>query len=78
MGHTNQRTLTVGRAAVRWFIFLAFFHLLPVPWFMVVVAGPAAAGFLFAIGVAGLFVTDFDSLPMAVMFFSKTLYSLWT
>ena len=75
MDHTNQRTLTAGRAAVHWFIFLVFFHLLPVPWFMVVVAGLAPASFLFAIGVAGLFVTDFDSLPMAVMFLAAALIS---
>jgi TPR repeat protein len=75
MDHTNQRTLTAGRAAVRWFIFLVFFHLLPVPWFMVVVAGLAPASFLFAIGVAGLFATDFDSLPMAVMFLAAALIS---
>ncbi len=75
MDHTNQRTLTAGRAAVRWFIFLVFFHLLPVPWFMVMVAGLAPASFLFAIGVAGLFVTDFDSLPMTVMFLTPALIS---
>jgi TPR repeat protein len=75
MDHANQRTLTAGRAAVRWFIFLVFFHLLPVPWFMVVAAGLAPASFLFAIGVAGLFVTDFDSLPMAVMFLAPALIS---
>jgi hypothetical protein len=75
MGHTNQRTLPAGRAAVRWFLFLVFFHLLPVPWFMVVVAGLAPASFLFAIGVTGLFVTDFDSLPMAVMFLTPALIS---
>ncbi len=75
MDHTNQRTLTAGRAAVRWFIFLVFFHLLPVPWFMVVVAALAPASFLFAIGVAGLFNSDFDSLPMAVMFLAAALIS---
>jgi hypothetical protein len=75
MGHTNQRTLPAGRAAVRWFLFLVFFHLLPVPWFMVVVVGLAPASFLFAIGVAGFFVTDFDSLPMAVMFLAAALIS---
>jgi accessory gene regulator protein AgrB len=75
MGHTTQRTLPAGRAAVRWFLFLVFFHLLPAPWFMVVVAGLAPASFLFAIGVAGFFVTDFDSLPMAVMFLAAGLIS---
>jgi len=73
MGHTDHRTLPAGRAAVRWFLFLVFFHLLPVPWFMVVVAGLAPASFLFAAGVAGLFNTDFDSLPMAVLFLAPAL-----
>ena len=42
---------------------------------MMVVAGLAPASFLFAIGVAGLFVTDFDSLPMTVMFLTAALIS---
>ena len=36
MDHTNQRTLPAGRVAVRWILFLVFFHLLPVPWFIAV------------------------------------------
>ena len=40
---------------------------------MVVVAGLAPAIFLFALGVAGFFVTDFNSLPMAVMFLAAAL-----
>ena len=75
MIHTHQRTLPAGRAAVRWFLFLVFFHLLPVPWFMFVAAGLAPASFLFAAGVAGLYITDFDSLPMAVMFLAAALIS---
>ena len=75
MGHTDHRTLPTGRIAVRWFLFLVFFHLLPVPWFMFVAAGLAPASFLFAIGVAGLFNTDFDSLPMAVLFLAPALIS---
>ena len=75
MDRTDHRTLPDGRIAVRWFLFLVFFHLLPVPWFMFVVAGLAPAGFLFAIGVAGLFNTDFDSLPMAVLFLVPALIS---
>ena len=35
----------------------------------------APASFLFVIGVAGLFVTDSDSLPMAVMFLVPALVS---
>jgi hypothetical protein len=42
---------------------------------MVVVAGLAPASFLFAIGVAGLFNSDFDSLPMAVMLLAAALIS---
>jgi TPR repeat protein len=42
---------------------------------MLVVAGLAPASFLFAIGMAGLFNTDFDSLPMAVLFLAPALIS---
>jgi Ni/Fe-hydrogenase subunit HybB-like protein len=42
---------------------------------MFVAAGLAPASFLFAAGVAGLFNTDFDSLPMAVMFLAPALIS---
>ena len=75
MGQTDHRTVPAGRVATRWFLFLIFFHLLPVPWFMMVVAGLAPASFLFAAGVAGLFNTDFDSLPMAVLFLAPALIS---
>ena len=75
MDRTPQKTPPAGRVAVRWFLFLVFFHLLPTPWFMVVVAGLAPASFLFALGVSGLFITDFDSLPMAVMFLAPALIS---
>jgi TPR repeat protein len=75
LGHKNLRNLPAGRAAARWFLFLVFYHLLPVPWFMFVVAGLAPASFLLAAGVAGLFNTDFDSLPMAVLFLAPALIS---
>ena len=75
MGQTDHSTIPAGRAATRWFLFLVFFHLLPVPWFMVVVAGLAPASFLLAAGVAGLFNTDFDSLPMALLFLAPALIS---
>jgi len=75
MGHKDHRPLPAGRVAARWFLFLVFFHLLPVPWFMFVVAGLAPASFLFAAGVAGLFNTDFDSLPMAILFLGPALIS---
>ena len=73
MGHNDQISLPDGRTAARWFLFLVFFHLLPVPWFMFVVAGLAPANFLLAAGVAGLFNTDFDSLPMAGLFLASAL-----
>ena len=75
MDQTDHKPLPAGRVAARWFLFLVFFHLLPVPWFMLVAAGLAPASFLFAAGVAGLFNTDFDSLPMAVMFLAPALIS---
>jgi len=75
MGRTDHRPLPAGRVAVRWFLFLVFFHLVPVPWFMFVAAGLAPASFLFAAGVAGLFNTDFDSLTMAVLFLAPALIS---
>ena len=75
MGRTNQKPPPPGRVAVRWFIFLVFFHLLPVPWFVGVAGGLAPGCFLFAAGVAGLFSTDFDSLPIAVVFLVPALIS---
>ena len=75
MGHTDHITLPVGRVAVRWFLFLVFFHLLPVPWSAAVVGGLAPASFLFGIGLPGLFITDHDSLPLAVMFLGPALVS---
>jgi hypothetical protein len=68
MGHTDHIALPAGRVAARWFLFLVFFHLLPVPWFIAVAGGLAPASFLFAIGVAGLFITDSDSLPLPLCF----------
>jgi hypothetical protein len=75
MGHTDHITPPDGRVAARWFLFLVFFHLLPVPWFIAVAGGLAPGSFLFAIGVAGLFITDSDSLPLAAMFLGPALIS---
>jgi TPR repeat protein len=75
MDHTDHRSPPAGRVATRWFLFLVFYHLLPVPWFMFVVAGLAPGSFLLALGVAGLFNTDFDSLSMAAMFLAPALVS---
>ncbi|MHC4103571.1 MAG: tetratricopeptide repeat protein, partial [Planctomycetota bacterium] len=75
MGHTDHITLPAGRVAARWFLFLVSFHLLPVPWSAAVVGGLAPASFLFSIGVPGLFITDHDSLPLALMFLGPALIS---
>ena len=62
-----------GRGAVRWFLFLTFFHLLPVPWYLAVVAGLAPASFLFAAGMVSLFLPDSESLSFAVMLLAPAL-----
>jgi TPR repeat protein len=75
MDQTNQKTMPAGRIAVRWFLFLVFFHLLPVPWFIAVAGGLAPASFLFAVGGYGLFTTDFGSLPLSFMLLIPALVS---
>ncbi len=70
---TDHTAPPAGRAGLRWFLFLVFFHLLPVPWYLAVAAGLAPAVFLFAAGVAGLFVTDAGSLPLAAMLLGPAL-----
>jgi TPR repeat protein len=75
MDQTNQKTRPAGRVAVRWFLFLVFFHMLPVPWFIAVAGGLAPASFLFGIGVSGLFTTDFGSLPLSAMLLIPALVS---
>ena len=73
MDQTNTNLLPAGRVAVRWFIFLVFFHLLPVPWFVGVAGGLAPNILLFAAGVASLFNTDFDSFAIAAFFLIPAL-----
>ena len=46
MDHTADRLLPAGRGTARWFLFLVFYHLVPVPWFMFVAAGLAPGSFL--------------------------------
>ena len=75
MDHTNQKTMPAGRVAVRWFLFLVLFHLLPVPWFIAVAGGLAPASFLFAVGGFGLFTTDFGSLSLSAMLLIPALVS---
>ena len=75
MNHSPNRLPPDGRGAARWFLFLVFYHLLPVPWFMAVAGGLAPGSFLLAVGVAGLFNTDFDSLPIALLFLAPAIIS---
>ncbi|MBT8362253.1 MAG: sel1 repeat family protein, partial [Deltaproteobacteria bacterium] len=56
-----------GRGAIRWFLFITFFHFLPVPWFLGVAGGLAPGSFLFAAGLTSLFLPDSESLAFAAM-----------
>jgi len=62
-----------GRSARRWFLFLVLFHLLPIPWFLAVVAGLAPASFLTAAVLASLYNSDSDSLAFAALLFIPAL-----
>lgn len=73
MAYPDHQIPPPGRGALRWFLFLTFFHLLPVPWFLAVAGGLAPASFLFAAGMAGLFLTDGDSLTLAGLLLAPAL-----
>jgi uncharacterized protein len=62
-----------GRSASRWFLLLSFYHLLPVPWYMAVIAGLAPASFLLAGGIASLFSGDSDGFAMAAFLLAPAL-----
>ncbi|MDB4470866.1 hypothetical protein N9063_01130, partial [Deltaproteobacteria bacterium] len=62
-----------GRVASRWFLFLSFYHLLPIIWYMAVAGGLAPGIFLFAGGVAGLFSGDSDGFAMAAFLLATAL-----
>ena len=67
MSYRNTNIPPPGRGAIRWFLFITFFHLLPVPWFLMVAGGLAPCSFLFAAGLTSLFLPDSESLAFAVM-----------
>ncbi len=69
----NAAPAPPGRAARRWLLFLLFFHLLPLPWFLFVIAGLAPTSFLAAAGLASLYNTDPDSLTFAVLLLGAAL-----
>ncbi|MDX2510948.1 MAG: hypothetical protein QNK25_02760 [Desulfobacterales bacterium] len=71
--HTEDKIPPQSRGSVRWFLFLVFFHLVPVPWFLFVVAGLAPASFLFVGGLASLYLPGSDSLGFAFMLLGPAL-----
>jgi len=73
MAYPDHKIPPPGHGAVRWFLFLSFFHLLPVPWFLMVAAGLAPASFLFAAGMASLFSTGSSSLTIAALLLASAL-----
>ncbi|WP_432822638.1 tetratricopeptide repeat protein [Trichloromonas sp.] len=73
MFRPDRRTPPPGRVATRWFLFLTFFHLLPVPWWLAVAAGLAPASFLLLGGLASLFNSDSDSLAFAALLLAPAL-----
>ena len=73
MSSLKQKVPPPSRAAIRWFLFLTYYHLLPVPWYMAVVAGLAPASFLFAAGMTSLFLPDNDSLAFAAFLLAPAL-----
>jgi TPR repeat protein len=75
MSHQEPKAPPPGRSSARWFLFLSFYHLLPVPWYMAVVAGLAPASFLFAGGIASLYISDNDSLAFAAFLLAPAIIS---
>jgi len=62
-----------GRKAACWALWLSLFHSFPVIWFLLVAGGLAPAVLLFAVGLAGLFNTDSDSLSMTALILGPAL-----
>jgi len=73
MTYPSHKMPAAGRGSARLFLFLTFYHLVPVPWYMGVAAGLAPASFLFAGGLASLFNSDFDSLAFAAFLLAPAL-----
>jgi TPR repeat protein len=62
-----------GRSTSRWFLFLTFYHLLPVIWYLAVAGGLAPASFLLAGGLASLFSGDSDGFAFAAFLLAPAL-----
>ena len=73
MNLTHTEVVPVGRGAICWFLFLTFYHILPVPWVMEVVGGLAPPSFLLAAGLANLSSIDNDSLGFALFLLPQAL-----
>lgn len=73
MANREPKVPPPGSSARRWFLFLSFYHLLPVIWYMAVVGGLAPGSFLFAAGVASLFSGDSDGFGMAAFLLASAL-----
>ena len=73
MAHREQKVPTPGSAARRWFLFLSFYHFLPVIWYLAVAGGLAPGSFLFAAGIASLFSGDGDGFGMAAFLLASAL-----
>ena len=73
MTNREPKVPSPGSIARRWFLFLSFYHLLPVIWYLAVVGGLAPGSFLFAAGVGSLFSVDSDGFGMAAFLLASAL-----
>ena len=73
MAHREPKVPTPGSIARRWFLFLNFYHFLPVIWYLAVAGGLAPGSFLFAAGIASLFSGDGDGFGMAAFLLASAL-----
>lgn len=62
-----------GSSSRHWFLFLSFYHFLPVIWYLAVAGGLAPGSFLFAAGVGSLFSGDSDGFGMAAFLLASAL-----
>ncbi|MGI9538197.1 MAG: tetratricopeptide repeat protein, partial [Desulfocapsaceae bacterium] len=73
MAHREPKVPLPGSVARRWFLFLSFYHFLPVIWYLAVAGGLAPGSFLFAAGIASLFSGDSDGFGMAAFLLVSAL-----
>ena len=73
MAHREPKVPLPGSSSRRWFLFLSFYHLLPVIWYLGVAGGLAPGSFMLAGGVASLFSRDFDGFGIAAFLLFSAL-----